>query len=109
MAIDTMTHHGRAPVHCAFVHARVCLCTHRLLMSATRATVMFLFGLFRTKCSQTGMTDKDEKPNTAQSHMHTRTPRVTNTPVHRRRPHRYNHGASEEDLLILITDRQTSS
>ena len=83
MAIDTMTHHGRAPVHCAFVHARVCLCTHRLLMTATRATVMFLFGSFRTKCSQTGMTDKDEKitystithaHTDTQSYKHTRTP-----------------------------------
>ena len=42
-----------------------------------------MFCLFRIKCSRTSMADKNKKKSkTAQSHMHTQTPKITNTPIH---------------------------
>jgi len=44
----------------------------------------FMFSLFRIKYCRTSMIDKkqEKKSNTTQSHMHTQTPKITNTPIH---------------------------
>ena len=48
-----------------------------------KSTEGAMFSLFRIKCSRTNMADKNKKKsNTTQSHMHTHTPKITNTLIH---------------------------
>jgi len=84
-------------------HLHIKKVAHNRLPSVKALKSNLMFSLFRTKCSLISMTDKYKKKlNTTQSHMHTQTPKVMNTPIHQ-------HTDATVEKTILITNRQTSS